>query len=119
MSDENSGEFQPKSLSDQAVSLIVDFDADPSDDNLAALKAWYDRSTDHQQAVASAMFTVDLSNDVRSRIEAALRREFEVMPSLPGVGVETRKRSVPVGHPQPWGARGGRTGARSPMDARA
>lgn len=107
MSDENSGEFRPKSLSDQAVSLIVDFDADPSDDNLAALNAWYDRSADHQQALASAMFTADMSDDVRRRIETALRREFAIMPSLPGAGAKTRKRGVPAAHLQPWGARGG------------
>jgi transmembrane sensor len=107
MSDENSGEFRPKSLSDQAVSLIVDFDADPSDDNLAALKVWYDRSADHQQAFASVMFTADMSDDVRRRIETALGREFTMMPSLPGAGAETRKRSVPAAHLQPWGTRGG------------
>lgn len=107
MSDENSGEFRPKSLTDQAVSLIVDFDADPSDDNLAALKAWYDRSADHQQAFASAMFTADMSDDVRRRIETALGREFTMLPSLPGAGAETRKRSVPAAHLQPWGTRGG------------
>lgn len=106
MSDEKSGEFRPKSPPDQAVSLIVDFDADPSDDNLAALKAWYDRSADHQQAFASAMFTADMSDDVRRRIETALGREFTIMPNLPGAGTQTRKRGAPVAHLQPWGPRG-------------
>ncbi|RIA44298.1 FecR family protein [Hephaestia caeni] len=116
MSDENADEFRPKSLSDQAVSLIVDFDADPSDDNLAALKAWYDRYADHQQAFASAMFTADMSDDVRRRIETALGREFTMMPSLPGAGAETRKRSVPAAHLQPWGARG--SGEQAPARER-
>lgn len=106
MSDENlSGDFQPRSLADQAVSLIVDFDADPSSDNLAALKAWYEVSADHRRAFASAMFSADMFDDTRRRIETALGRKFEMMPNLPGAGARAHRYGAPDPQLQPWGPR--------------
>lgn len=106
MSDEDwPDDVQPTPLLNQATSLIVDFDDDPSHENLAALKAWYDTSEDHRHAFASTMFASTMADSTRRRIEAALGRTFDVMPDLPGVGVDATRAGGTVTRVQPWGPR--------------
>lgn len=112
MSDENwPDDIQPTPLMEQATSLIADLDENPSPENLAALKVWYDASADHRRTFASAMYSSVMDDSTRRRIEETLGRGFEVMPDLPGTDVDETPAGDASPCAQPWGPR------RSPREA--
>ncbi|MCW6536278.1 FecR family protein [Sphingomonas lycopersici] len=106
MTDEASHDDLPSSpLLRQAAGWISDLSSDPSEQNIAGLKAWYAASPENRKAFASVMFSADVPNAIRAMSEAALGRKFDILADLPGVSPEMSQDREGQAQGAPWGPR--------------
>ncbi|WP_298670736.1 FecR family protein [uncultured Sphingomonas sp.] len=100
---------EPSSLKIEAAALITRVLSDPTDQNLAACKAWYDRGEQHRSAFSSVIFTAPVPDEVRRRIETALGQNFPTLPGLPNGQQAAPASERAATQPKPWGNNRSRT----------
>ena len=89
-------------LTDDAAVLVQRVRSDPTEENLAACKAWCDRGDEYGKAFASVMFIAPLTDELRRRIETILGERFPALDGLPSGNQIVPAVERATAGPGPW-----------------
>ncbi|QKS00353.1 hypothetical protein F9288_12485 [Sphingomonas sp. CL5.1] len=89
-------------LTNDAAALVQRVRSDPTEENVAACKAWCDQGDEYRKAFASVMLIAPLSDEVRRRIGTMVGERFPALDGLPSGNhfVPAAKRAT--AGPGPW-----------------